>query len=187
MRGREVEAARNGAFAAFLVGTAEVVPILVDAAKKRDHELRNNAPIWLQRLFARDQDYEELSSRARAKWLGAQREIPTGVVFRMGKPRDERELVELLRGDLADDARKELEITLGDFGASRLQSAREQCDLYERARAARRSPGASGLSAPARHRGPDTVDVTRSCQSSPDRSSCPVGLILHVARITFIE
>lgn len=132
IRGREVEAARNGMFAAFLVGTAEVVPLLVEAAKKRDHVLRNDAPIYLHRLFARDEDYEERSPAARAKWL-AGRVIPAGVVFRMGNPREERDVIELLRGEYAGDALRELSITLGEFGASSLLDAREQKDLRERA------------------------------------------------------
>jgi hypothetical protein len=132
IRGGEVEAARHGAFAAFLVGTRAMVPLLVEAGRKRDHELRNNAPIWLHRLFARDGEYRERSASARAKWLAAQ-EFPEGVVLRMGKPRDEREVVELLKTPFAHDALRELSITLGDLGALRDFDARDQPVLHRRA------------------------------------------------------
>jgi hypothetical protein len=134
IRGREIEAARHGAFAAFLVGTAEMVPLLVEASKKRDHELRSNAPIWLHRLFAPDGAYEEMKPAARAKWLAA-REIPSGVVYRAGKPREESELIALLGTENARDALRELSVTLGDLDESRLLDPREQSDLGERARA----------------------------------------------------
>ncbi len=159
--GREVEAARHGAFAAFLVGTAPMVPLLVAAAKRRDHELQNNAPIWLHRMFERDASYEERTPRARAKWLAAQPTIPEGVVFRSGKPRVEEEVVELLRGEYASDALRELSITLGDFAASRLLDARDQKDLYARARA-RLAEHPAQPGALRRH----GVDVQRSQSSS---------------------
>lgn len=56
-------------------------------------------------------------------------------MFRTGRPRVEEDVVELLRGEYARDALRELSITLGDFGASRLLDARDQKDLYARARA----------------------------------------------------
>jgi len=130
IRGREVEAARHGAFAAFLLGTRKMVPLLIEAAKKRDHELKANAPIWLHRLFARDDAYEEMPLARRIKQLG---EIPDGVVYRMGKPREERDVIELLRTELAHDALRELSITLGDLSALSVIDARDQPELYRRA------------------------------------------------------
>jgi hypothetical protein len=143
VRGREIETARNGAFAAFLVGTADVIPILLAAGKRRDHELRNNAPIWLHRLLANDADYEEMTPAARARWV---RPIPPGVVYRCGHARDEREVIELLRSEHARDAFEELSITLGEMPASRLIDVREQKEeLHARAVArAQRFPATPG-------------------------------------------
>ncbi|MGZ3422141.1 MAG: hypothetical protein ACXVEE_29995 [Polyangiales bacterium] len=134
IRGRDVECARSGAFAAFLVGTEPMVSLLVEATKKRDHELKNNAPIWLHRLFAHDERYEEKTPRALRSFLEERPHIPEGVSFRMGKPRDERDVVELLAGDLASDALAELRITLG-LEASTLLDARYQPQLMTQARA----------------------------------------------------
>jgi hypothetical protein len=144
VRGREIEPARNAAFAAFLVGSSDVVPILLAAGKRRDHELQNNAPIWLHRLFAPDDEYEEMKPAARAKWV---RPIAPGVVYRCGHPRDEREVIDLLLTEHARDAYRELSITLGDLGASRLLDVREQKkELHARAVARSRehpaTPGA---------------------------------------------
>jgi len=133
---REPEIKRAGAYAAFLLGTEPCVELLASAAASRDPVLRCSAPIWVHRIFAKDEEVEETSAAAFRHWLAKRPTIPDGVTFRMGKPRDEADVVELLGTNAyADEALAELRITIGDdFGASLLVEARDQRELLPRAR-----------------------------------------------------